>query len=102
MLPLGKAFWITWKHNNEYKIVKNFSCLVQQVGPDYVEQLEGAKETIENEIGGEHADEHDTFKYRGVENPCWENSTPEAFMLSINLTYSPGTITWLPPKLQRI
>ena len=50
--------------------------LVEQVGPDYVEELEGAEETIEDVVGREHAEELDSIEQGGVEDPGRVHSTP--------------------------
>ena len=41
-----------------------------------MEELEGAEETIEDVVGREHAEELDSIKQGGVQDPGWLHSTP--------------------------
>ena len=50
--------------------------LVEKIGPNYVQQLQSAKETIENIIGRKHAEKLDSIEKGGIEDPGRVNSTP--------------------------
>ena len=49
--------------------------LVEKISPNYMQQLQSAKETIENIIGRKHAEKIDSIEKGGIEDPGWVNST---------------------------
>ena len=66
--------------------------LVEKIGPDYMEELKSAEETIEDIIGGEHVKKLHGIKKCGVENPGWVHSTSinrmlKAYNLGFQLTW---------------
>jgi len=77
ILPFERAFWITCINCYLAITIKRgrYYHLVEKIGPDYVEELKSAKETIEDIIGREHVKKLHSIKKCGVENPGWVHST---------------------------